>query len=176
MENQDDLKEILTKTQRTLWRFLEKVDVKSNDKCWEWLGYKTWEGYGRLRNLNREKILVHRFSWLIHFGKIPEGMLICHHCDNPPCVNPEHLFMGTHQDNAIDRERKNRRKAPKGEESSLSKLKNKDVIEIREKFRNGKRNCDLAREYKVHPSTISLIVLKKKNMQINFYKTKTESL
>jgi hypothetical protein len=75
--------------------------------CWEWIGLKNKYGYGKMRITSKDET-AHRFSYKLFFGDIPEKMLICHHCDYPSCVNPEHLFLGTHMDNAKDRENKNR--------------------------------------------------------------------
>jgi len=75
--------------------------VKKTNKCWLWLGYKDPNGYGNL-NIGGKAYLTHRVSYYIHFGSIPKGMEICHHCDNPSCVNPKHLFLGTHKDNMHD--------------------------------------------------------------------------
>lgn len=87
-------------------RFWAKV-VKS-DGCWKWIGTKHQFGYGMIRDEQSIKITASRASWLIHFGEIPEGMYICHHCDNPECTNPEHLFLGTPSDNNNDKEKKGR--------------------------------------------------------------------
>ncbi len=69
--------------------------------CWEWLGYRDQKGYGKV-NRDGKMQGVHRISWHLFRGEIPAGMFICHHCDNPPCVNPDHLFVGTNQDNLND--------------------------------------------------------------------------
>lgn len=86
-----------------LWRFVEKTDG-----CWIWTGFRnTYKsrlstvGYGRLRVGNRT-LLAHRLSWEIHFGEIPAGMDVLHECDNPPCVRPDHLKLGSHADNMRD--------------------------------------------------------------------------
>ena len=85
-------------------RFWEKVD-KSGD-CWKWIAHLL-KGYGRFR-LNNKTWSAHRVSWTLHYGEIPEGMCVLHRCDNPGCVNPEHLFLGTRTDNMKDRDQKGR--------------------------------------------------------------------
>ena len=85
-------------------RFWEKID--KNGKCWEWLGWKV-KGYGRIK-VNNIKTLAHRVSWNLHYGDIPKGLYVLHKCDNPPCVNPKHLWLGTQLDNMRDRDKKGR--------------------------------------------------------------------
>ena len=84
-----------------LERFFSRIEY--TDFCWLWTGYVRPEGYGSIG-----RVLTHRASWKIHFGPIPDGLFVCHECDNRRCVNPAHLWVGTHQDNMDDMIRKGR--------------------------------------------------------------------
>jgi len=87
------------------WRW---VDVKGPDDCWNWTGVKSKFGYGRGTFYSGTKFYAHRMSWILHNGEVPDGLLVCHKCDNPTCVNPGHLFLGTAKDNTHDMYEKNR--------------------------------------------------------------------
>lgn len=84
------------------WKYVVK-----SESCWLWIGSKGSRGYGQL-HINRKPVRAHRFSWELHYGPIPAGMEVCHHCDNPPCVRPDHFFLGTQADNLKDMVNKGR--------------------------------------------------------------------
>ena len=96
-------------------RFWEKVDKRGDDECWEWTGAKTRpNAYGYFR-VSGSLAVAHRVSYELAYGGIPEDKQICHTCDNPACVNPSHLFVGTHTDNMQDKVAKGRNaRGPKG--------------------------------------------------------------
>jgi len=122
--------------EKQLRNFWKKVD-KSGD-CWEWVGCKIKHGYGRF-NVNAKLKLAHRVSWELKNGPITNGLFTLHKCDNPPCVNPDHLFLGTQKDNMHDAMKKGRHTYPdlRGEECYASKLKEIDVLQIREIYSSG---------------------------------------
>lgn len=104
--------------------FMEKFDVRE-DGCWEWTACKI-RGYGVFR-----KWRAHRASWLIFKGEDPGALHVCHSCDNPGCVNPDHLFLGDPKVNAEDRERKGRGNNLRGQSHGSAKLTNEEVAEIK---------------------------------------------
>ena len=128
------------------------------DGCWEWAAYKTKQGYGRFRH-GGEKVYAHRIAWEIYVGEIPAGMCVCHHCDNPSCVNPAHLFIGTHTDNMRDCANKGRNytESQAGENNNNAKLTYEQVVAIRAMRRDGVKNAVLAKEFGVSKSTVSSI-------------------
>jgi hypothetical protein len=117
-------------TDSEIARFWQKVKISDDISCWEWTASKRHFGYGQI-NIRRYPFKAHRLSWIIHFGVIPNGFCVCHRCDNPGCVNPSHLFLGTQTDNMTDMNRKLRHGGPKGESHPSAKLTNAQVAEIR---------------------------------------------
>ena len=94
-------------------KFWEKVDKNLNPPCWEWVAGKNRKGYGTFATKNKI-YRAHRFSWTIHYGKIPKGLFVLHHCDNPSCVRPSHLWVGTQLENMKDMYAKGRGKNQNG--------------------------------------------------------------
>lgn len=121
--------------------------------CWLWNGYTAPNGYGMVSIAPYRRGYAHRAAWTVANGPIPDGMQVCHRCDNPPCVNPAHLFLGTVIDNMRDMSTKGR--APRGERAGGVKLTEAQVRDIRASTKSG---SDLAREYGVSRSCISTIV------------------
>lgn len=120
-------------------RLLMHVDKLENG-CWVWNRASTHGGYG-VMTFNGERIGTHRLSYECFVGPIPAGLHVLHKCDNPPCCNPEHLFLGTPMDNTLDKMRKGRcgiRNLPFGESHKRSKLTDQKVREIRSLYATGK--------------------------------------
>ena len=137
-------------------RFNQKYIVNSDTGCWEWTGCSNNKGYGYFYILSKN-IYAHRFSYEYFIGPIPEDLCVLHKCDNPSCVRPDHLFLGTNQDNVNDKVSKNRHH--RGEQSGTNKLSEDEVIQIKKELQNyyiGQVN-DLSHFYKVSKATISLI-------------------
>ncbi len=126
--------------------------------CWNWKKYKNSLGYGII-NVKGKIHLAHRISWQIFKGEIPESLLICHTCDNPSCINPNHLWMGTNKENQEDMFKKNRSRHVRGDDHSSSKLDSEKVKKIRSlskpRYYTAKR---LAEEFKVSEVTIHNII------------------
>lgn len=131
-------------------------NIKTRGTCWLWTGYRNREGYGRISSREGPKS-AHRVSYEIFKGPIPEGSLVCHSCDHPWCVNPAHLWVGTNQDNMTDMIKKGRQGKLYGEESSNSKLSEKQVHKILDLLEKGIRRSVIAKKFKVCKSTIDLI-------------------
>lgn len=110
------------------WRKVNKsgpVASPAIGPCWVWTAFTNPKGYGKFTRSQQQ--LAHRMSWVFHFGAIPETTCVLHRCDNPPCIRPDHLFLGTNQDNADDKMSKGRQSRARGENSGMAKL---DEIEV----------------------------------------------
>lgn len=136
-------------------RFLKHFVRGSEVECWLWTGGKQSDGYGAIGVGGRtnKKIGAHRLAWELSNGNIPKGLHVLHKCDNPPCVNPSHLRVGTNLENMQDRGRKGRCKA-RGLPGMHVKLTPEQVIEIRKR---GDTQENLARKYGVSKGAISSI-------------------
>ena len=134
--------------------------VQKTDGCWLWTGHLSTDGYGTIRNSGRGKTLkAHRASWELAHGPIPTGLHVLHQCDNPGCVRPDHLFLGTHADNMANMAAKGRSRVPVGILHYRAKLTDADVLTIRARYAEGGiTKAYLASEYSVTPPTISAII------------------
>lgn len=140
------------KLERLKKSFEDKVIKKEG--CWDWKGASQGAGYLQIRN-NNKKEMAHRVSWKIHKGEIPNGLHVLHHCDNRRCTNPEHLFLGTEKDNAIDRQQKNR--GQKGITHNKCKLSEEQVREIKYLLRLGLSCQSICEKFSVTNGTIWFI-------------------
>lgn len=137
-------------------RFWQLVDKGDPDDCWEWAGDNAGGGYGRFYN-GEEQELAHRVSYRLHARTDPGDRFILHHCDNKPCVNPRHLYMGTHDDNMEDAVERNRH--PSGEDHYASKLTDDEREAIRDEYEPYQvTQKELAEKYGVTRGAIKDIV------------------
>lgn len=115
-----------------VFRFWDKLKIFPGE-CWDWSGSKDSGGYGLIGRHGRNGGLIkaNRLSWMLFNGPIPDNMCVLHKCDNPSCTNPEHLFLGTYKDNAIDRNKKGRNSSRVGECNGRHKLSIELVKKIR---------------------------------------------
>lgn len=135
-----------------------RANLKRTDKgCLEFQGNISDMGYGRIwtrrKGLDGKKqnkmFLAHRVAYFIAHGEIPDRMSVCHHCDNPPCCNPEHLFIGTHDDNMHDRAVKGRALPPK------RRLSVQEIVEIKSLLKRRHTIYEIAKRFEIHPFTVS---------------------
>jgi len=133
------------------------------NECWEWKGFSQNKGYGFIswgQGKSKTKWLVHRISYTIWKGEIPKGMFILHSCDNPKCFNPDHLSVGTQKDNLQQMSQRGRSNARYGSKSGKSKLKESEVIKIRQMRDEGKTLKEISKKFNVTDANISDICQK----------------
>lgn len=149
----------MTPTQRPMfpkeYQCTDKQLSGVNGVCWEWNAYRNPAGYGEVR-VNYRLWLAHRYSYHCNTGDIPEGLVIMHTCDNPACINPEHLLLGTHAHNNADTNAKGR--GNQGGRNGQSKLSQQQVQDIRRRVAEGEKSIRLSEEFRVNRSCISKIV------------------
>jgi hypothetical protein len=136
--------------------------VRKTRGCWLWIGTTTADGYGRC-GFGRGRRMAHRFSWELRNGPIKDGLLVLHRCDNPPCVRPSHLFLGTDADNSDDMIRKGRQRHPSGEQHGMAKLTAAQVAKIRSLGKNRRYGWrgEVAKRFGISVSHVSHICGKK---------------
>ncbi len=140
-------------------RFWEKVNKEAPNGCWEWMGHRDSNGYGRM-NIDGEATYMHRYSYELHRGPIQDGMFVCHQCDNPSCVNPAHLFLGAPVENTADMLGKHRH--GHGARLPQAKLTDVQVIEIRRRYAQGSvTQEELAQEFGLTRAGVASITQRK---------------
>lgn len=144
----------MARTGRPTKPFWDYVDKRGVDECWPWIGGRMTFGYGSWRGMT-----AHRKAAELTYGAIPDDMVVMHSCDNPPCVNPKHLNLGTMADNNADRHAKGRSGLHGGIRNGRARLTPVEVGEIRRRYKRGQvKMVDLADEFKICVSQISEIV------------------
>lgn len=145
------------RTRIEFWSRVEKTDT-----CWLWTGFRNAQGYGKL-NVAGRKRGAHQVAYELTYGPIPKGLDICHHCDNPPCVRPDHLFAGTVSDNMNDAVAKGRKGGKPnlliaGERHGLAVLTDETVREIRRLFASGMMKKDIATRLNIGRHLVQSVV------------------
>lgn len=143
-------------------RFWSKVRIADNNACWIWQGTISTTGYGAI-GVKGKTLIASRVAWELTYGTIPVGSHVCHQCDNPKCVNPSHLFLGSPKTNSDDKIAKGRWKGNKkvGNDRPQAKLTPADVLRIRELAASGVSHRKIAKMYPVEHTAIDAIILRK---------------
>lgn len=135
-------------------RFLAKFEIDLQTGCWLWTGARLAQGYGLIKRKDGAQLRAHRVAYALAYGPIPDGLQVCHRCDNPRCVRPGHLFLGTAQDNANDMVAKGSSARLNGERNGAARLSQQDVEAIRS---DASTYGQLAKRFGVSPSAIGFI-------------------
>lgn len=138
-------------------RLLKDIIITKN-KCWQLTKFLTIRGYGRIA-VKDKSILAHRYSYKIFKGNIPKKLLVCHSCDNPKCINPDHLWLGTNADNALDKSQKKRGNQPSGKRKA--KLNKEQVKNIKKMLKNGSSYKEITKKYNLTSHSVYNIKVKK---------------
>ena len=176
---QDEIRAIAPKNEELALTILDSLLPKfaerytaNEEGCWIWTGMSVWYGYGVLEFSHGNRVRAHRLSYILKHGPIPDGLCVCHKCDTPACVNPEHLFLGTHSDNMRDMTQKGRNGAHRMPERVMrgtghprSVLSDEDIKAIRSAYKrpayNKSNSKELAAQYGINLATVNKIVANK---------------
>ena len=137
-------------------RFWDKVDIRGEDDCWPWLAFKDFKGYGSF-SLGGKTARAHRVAYSLSHGPTLGRMHVLHRCDNPSCMNPNHLFLGTNTDNHADKEHKGRGNQPKGVDNTNAKLSDGKVLWIREMLTEGMTHKRISDYFGVARQQVSMV-------------------
>lgn len=139
--------------------FWSHVKIGAPDECWPWLRGRTGSGYGRVR-VGKIVVYTHRYAYALTHGAIPDGFVVCHKCDNPPCCNPAHLQPGTPAENMRDRDSKGRAACigPRSQNVNTAKLTPADAVAIRRRFSAGEKPTSIAKDYPVALGNIYCVI------------------
>lgn len=148
----------MTRNRKPLKTFEEQIVRNDKSGCLEWTGSVVRGGYGYIIR-KRKKIMAHRYWYELHVGPIQPGEVLCHRCDNPRCIEPKHLFIGSQAENISDKVRKSRQ--ARGEKIATAILTAEQVVALRQEYAEGARQVDLASKYGIHQTSVSLIVRRK---------------
>jgi hypothetical protein len=138
-------------------RFEDNKQIDSVTGCHNFLGFKTWQGYGKIKYKGKPYI-AHRLFWMLNKGELPQDKYVLHHCDNPSCFNLEHLFVGTNADNIADKVAKGRQYKPPSDSRHprpMAKLTESQVMEIKALLKRGYSQADIHRDFKVSRQIVS---------------------
>ncbi len=135
-------------------RFWEKVEVRDLHDCWRWRASTKVGGYGKIADDDGRIQSAHRIAYRLVFGDLSPGLVVCHRCDNPGCVNPQHLFVGTQAENLRDMRNKRRDNPPRGSRHPKARLDEALVARVRADVRSHRR---IAKDYGIGKSTVGMI-------------------
>ncbi len=154
-------------SRKQIEHFWKKIDIRSSSECWEWQLSCDKYGYGAAKTILKN-YKAHRLAYEFTYGIIPEGMLVCHTCDNRRCCNPAHLWLGTPGDNMRDRDNKHRGNHPDGERCTSHKLKECEVNEIKKLYSSKKyTQKELGEQFMISQTQIHRIITGKRWKYLN---------